>query len=178
MTTSSAWKWKRHSKHGRALFEATCADCHGRYGEGAPFPGVIIDAAEVGTDPVREAGMDATQVGIINGSWYGAPAPWVDTAGYLAPALVGVWATAPYLHNGSVPDLVGLLDSAQRPERWRYADDLAYDPSRGGWAYETSGPSAELYDTNQRGLSRRGHTYGDALSASDRAALLAYLKTL
>lgn len=163
---------------GRELFNTTCADCHGRYGEGAPFPGMITDSVSVGTDPVREAGMDATQVGIINASWYGAPAPWVESAGYLAPPLIGVWATAPYLHNGSVPDLVGLLHSAQRPERWRYADDLAYDPSRGGWAYETAGSGAEMYDTSRRSLSNRGHNYGDALSDSQRAALLAYLKTL
>lgn len=163
---------------GFAVFTRACARCHGTYGEGARFPGTITPTAEVGTDPVREGGMDSTQVGIINASWYGQPARWVESDGYLAPPLVGVWATAPYLHNGSVPDLASLLDSSTRPAVWRYADDLAYDPARVGWAYETSGDPASLYDTTKRGLSNAGHTYGDDLSAADRAALLAYLVTL
>ncbi len=39
--------------------------------------------------------------------------------GYQAPPLYGVWATAPYLHNGSVPTLAQLLDSSSRPQIWQ-----------------------------------------------------------
>ena len=38
------------------------------------------------------------------------------TAGYQAPPLDGVWATAPYFHNGSVPTLAGVLNSKARPK--------------------------------------------------------------
>ena len=34
------------------------------------------------------------------------------------------------------------------------------------------------YDTASYGLSNGGHLYGDALTASERTAVLAYLKTL
>ena len=76
--------------------------------------------------------------------------------GYLAPPLYGVWASAPYFHNGSVPDVWGVLDPDSRPAIWRrqstparadqagtvvmgYDSDLsrAYDPARLGWKYET-----------------------------------------
>ncbi len=42
-----------------------------------------------------------------------------DIIGYQAPPLYGVWATAPYLHNGSVPNLEALLDSSQRSTLWQ-----------------------------------------------------------
>ncbi|MEN8720309.1 MAG: hypothetical protein ABF296_08620 [Oceanococcaceae bacterium] len=42
-----------------------------------------------------------------------------EIIGYQAPPLYGVWATAPYLHNGSVPTLEALLDSTQRPTLWQ-----------------------------------------------------------
>lgn len=72
--------------------------------------------------------------------------------GYVAPPLYGVWATAPYLHNGSVPSVEALLNSAARPAVWRrkskqndlgpgfvmgYESALsAYDQEQMGWVYE------------------------------------------
>ena len=35
------------------------------------------------------------------------------------PPLDGVWATAPYLHNGSVPTLEAVLKSSDRPALWQ-----------------------------------------------------------
>lgn len=72
--------------------------------------------------------------------------------GYTAPPLYGVWATAPYLHNGSVPTVEALLNSSERPAAWRrkskentlgdnyvmgYDSDLsAYEHERLGWQYD------------------------------------------
>ncbi len=42
-----------------------------------------------------------------------------DIIGYQAPPLYGVWATAPYFHNGSVPTIEAVLDSSQRPAIWQ-----------------------------------------------------------
>jgi mono/diheme cytochrome c family protein len=41
------------------------------------------------------------------------------TIGYLAPPLHGVWASAPYFHNGTVPTVEAVLDSSKRPDYWR-----------------------------------------------------------
>ncbi|MBD2858896.1 hypothetical protein IB286_07705 [Spongiibacter sp. KMU-158] len=75
--------------------------------------------------------------------------------GYLAPPLYGVWATAPYLHNGSVPDVWSLLKPEDRPEIWRRVStpkpagqdtvvmgydvsmSRAYDESKMGWKYDS-----------------------------------------
>ena len=75
--------------------------------------------------------------------------------GYLAPPLYGIWATAPYFHNGSVPDLWGVLTPEDRPALWRrwstparpdqdgrvvmgFDTDLqrAFDTERVGWRYD------------------------------------------
>ena len=42
--------------------------------------------------------------------------------GYTAPPLDGIWATGPFLHNGSVPNLALVLDSTRRPTYWRRVD--------------------------------------------------------
>lgn len=73
-----------------------------------------------------------------------------DVIGYQAPPLYGVWATAPYFHNGSVPTLAGVLDSARRPQLWRrklqtigpvtgYDQRIskAFDTTHVGWKYDT-----------------------------------------
>lgn len=80
-------------------------------------------------------------------TWQGAEPG--DARGYLAPPLYGVWASAPYLHNGSVPDLWTLLTPNARPAIWRRlpGDPVgnedsydtragAYDEERMGWKYD------------------------------------------
>jgi mono/diheme cytochrome c family protein len=47
------------------------------------------------------------------------PNIWEDPIGYIAPPLYGAWATAPYFHNGSVPNLWGVLKPADRPKVWK-----------------------------------------------------------
>lgn len=79
-------------------------------------------------------------------TWQGAMPE--DVVGYLAPPLHGIWATAPYLHNGSVPDIWSLLKPSDRPEFWlrqltkgqgsEHGFDTtmaAYDEQRLGWKY-------------------------------------------
>ncbi|MEM8757939.1 MAG: hypothetical protein AAGF47_09175, partial [Planctomycetota bacterium] len=75
-------------------------------------------------------------VGWFNRSWFAADGTTKAdaTLGYVAPPLDGVWATAPYLHNGSMPDLAGVLDSRRRPERWtRSFDSRDYSLDPPGW---------------------------------------------
>ncbi len=101
---------------------------------------------------------------------------------------MGVWASAPYLHNGSVPDLASLLSPDTRPIAWTRtgwaADD--YDPDRVGWRYElavagTNPDSAEhrkVVDTTRAGLAADGHLWGIMLGEDDKQDLLAFLKRL
>ena len=102
---------------------------------------------------------------------------------YKARPLDGIWATAPYLHNGSVPTLYDLLlPAAQRPKRFRLGT-RAYDfqkvgyqamPS-GGFDYRVTDDAGRVIDGN----SNAGHEYGvGQLTESQRRALLEYLKTL
>ncbi|MGB1580176.1 MAG: hypothetical protein ACPHER_01565, partial [Nevskiales bacterium] len=71
-----------------------------------------------------------------------------EVIGYQAPPLYGTWATAPYLHNGSVPTIEQLLDSSKRPNIWRrqlktlgpvtgFDQDIdsAYDFEHLGWKH-------------------------------------------
>lgn len=114
-------------------------------------------------------------------------------AHYRARPLDGVWATAPYLHNGSVPTLHDmLLPQHKRPTSF-CVGDRQFDPKRVGLV-ESKGPckpGLSEFDTGKLGNSNKGHSFegtetkkfprgviGPALSAEDRANLLEYLKTL
>jgi hypothetical protein len=129
-----------------------------------------------------------------NATWLGALQP-VDLArvGYQAPPLDGIWASAPYLHNGSVPTLYALLKSSARPARFLRppSTDLEhYDVHQAGWKFhelsdrEVSESKRSkfqahfLYDTSRFGLGNQGHTFGDKLSDLERMDLIEYLKTL
>lgn len=97
---------------------------------------------------------------------------------YAARPLYGIWAAAPYLHNGSVPTLYDLLlPPDQRPPKFALGD-REYDPVRLGFVVSTDcTPKDCLVDTAQTGNGKGGHLYGADLSPSDRMALLEYLKT-
>src|SRR5262249_40557791 len=91
---------------GRRVFEATCSKCHGTYDEDGvvDHPNEIVPLKQIGTDPARALGMSDRMIAHYNATWFGAKDPAdLVMKGYQAPPLRGIWATAPYLHNGSVP---------------------------------------------------------------------------
>jgi hypothetical protein len=97
---------------------------------------------------------------------------------YKARPLDGIWATAPYLHNGSVPTLYDLLlPASQRPKTFTLGT-RAYDPAKVG--YVASAPENRFtFATALDGNSNAGHDYGAAkMSDADRWALVEYMKTL
>jgi mono/diheme cytochrome c family protein len=177
---------------GRDIFEAHCSECHGTYGEKESYPNLIIPVEEVGTDPLlwrSTAREDVPMVGWFNRSFYGKTAKLVPGPGYVAPPLDGIWATAPYLHNGSVPTVEALLDSSKRPRFWRRSFTRSeFDSQALGWKYRAleHGKAGEkdaavrtrIYDTTLPGYSNQGHTFGDELSDEQRRAVIEYLKTL
>jgi hypothetical protein len=128
------------------------------------------------------------------------------TNGYKADMLRGIWAQAPYLHNGSVPTLGQLVCSATRPRRF-IRGNLHYDEALVGFEWlerptARYGPDdtihIEEYDTTVAGKANTGHIYGaelcpdtsgldpvadrkeveNRITGSRVGALLAYLKTL
>jgi cytochrome c5 len=102
--------------------------------------------------------------------------PTADIFSYKARPLNGIWATAPYLHNGSVPTLHDLLlPPAKRPKTFTVGR-LEFDPKKVGRLSDGTVPF--VFDTTVTGNSNRGHEYGTALGDDDRWALVEYLKTL
>ena len=96
---------------------------------------------------------------------------------YKARPLDGIWATAPYLHNGSVPTLRALLaPPALRPKTF-YVGSRDFDPVNVGYDI-TAGPDRFLFDTSFAGNSSAGHDWGTTLTSGDVDALLEYLKSL
>src|SRR5262249_16648575 len=103
----------------------------------------------------------------------------VKTSGYVAPFLDGVWLRAPYLHNGSVPNLVELLKSETERAVTFYRGYDVYDPANVGFVAqgEKAGRFGDRFDTTLPGNGNRGHRYGTDLSPDDKTALVEYLKT-
>lgn len=171
---------------GAEVFLFHCQKCHGSYGDEETYPNLLVNLDVVGTDPVyAEEIYNRTPFNNwFAESWLAQPPYAAQTApnlGYVAPPLDGIWASAPYLHNGSIPTLYDLLNSSTRPAFWRRTFlDTDYDFEQVGWKYTVeAGPTdANTYNTSIRGYSNQGHLYGDALTETERRALIEYLKTL
>jgi cytochrome c5 len=169
---------------GKQTFETTCAKCHGTYGPNGTYKSRVIPLAKIETDPMlaQHAGQFALPFRKwFNGSFYGELARLEPGNGYVPPPLDGVWATAPYLHNGSVPNLAALLDSSRRKSRTRIErGGESYDLVDVGWPNNDAGDAAPkwVYDTSVPGYANTGHTFGDKLSDAERGGVIEYLKTL
>jgi hypothetical protein len=106
---------------------------------------------------------------------------------YKARPLDGIWASPPFLHNGSVPNLYLLLGTVDaRPKKF-FLGNREFDPKYVGYDYSTLDGGFEL-DTSVPGNSNAGHEFRDgpkgngvvgrALSEDERWALVEYLKAL
>ena len=105
----------------------------------------------------------------------------VRKGAYEARVLQGIWAAAPYLHNGSVPTLADLLTpAAQRPKVFSVGPN--YDIVSVGLAKSQPASSFSFQTTDcanlNSGNSNCGHDYGTTLPAADKSALIEYLKNL
>jgi mono/diheme cytochrome c family protein len=183
---------RRLAAKGEELFRTNCAHCHGTYGEKWTYPNKIVPLDKIGTDRRRFDGITRKFGEYYSKSWFNKDYPIRETAGYQAPPLDGIWATAPYLHNGSVPTVYHVLNSKARPEIFTrsYRTDLgAYDSRKLGWKVEVLKDKPDraklsrieyrkIYDTAAPGRGNGGHTFGDKLSDDERMAVIEYLKTL
>ena len=155
------------------------------------FPNRLVPLDQIGTDATRARAVTPALLRAVRESPVGRLVRLRITSGYVAQRLDGLWASAPYLHNGSVPTLWHLMHPSRRPERFEvggHALDfsrvgIAGAPDAGGvYRYRRgyrpwSQPS--IYDTTTPGRSNRGHARDfEALSETERDALLEYLKLL
>ena len=96
---------------------------------------------------------------------------------YKARPLDGIWATAPYLHNGSVPNLWELLQEPASRVKQFYVGSREFDPVKVG--YDTRPfDGGYKFDTTLHGDSNAGHRWGTKLSDDQKWALIEYIKTL
>ena len=164
---------------GAGIYKQACASCHAT--DGANI-GKVTDIAEIKTDPGRLESFTADLAVKMNTVGEGRPwrfSHFKKTNGYANMPLDGLWLRAPYLHNGSVPDLRSLLFPDERPGVFFRGYDV-YDWTRVGFV--SSGATAESegvrFDTKLKGNGNGGHLYGTKLPEADRLALIEYLKTL
>jgi hypothetical protein len=175
---------------GQAAFNRVCSECHGTYGPGGKYPQRNVPLDEVGTDPVRWRAMGGIARPGHQMSWfgeYGKSKVVANPAGYVAPPLDGVWASAPYLHNGSVPTLWHLFHVDSRPVVWTRSED-GYDQKRVGLEFtevadlpsdaDTPAERRRYFDTRLLGKSNVGHDFPEQLSEEEKTAVIEYLKTL
>jgi len=159
-----------------------------------PFPTALGAVVQMGIDqwfsgkPVSEGDRSVMEGGRPNCLQAGG--------GYKARPLDGVWATAPFLHSGSVPTLYDLLSPvAERPKAFLLGDP-SFDPVRVGLATRTVEAGGRIYDgqgyfildTSKAGNRNTGHEFsnaakgngviGPALSPEERNAIIEFLKTL
>lgn len=178
------------AKQGKAVFENNCSRCHGTYGEGASYPEKMVAIEVVGTDRVRLDALNVEHRRWMKDGWmsrYGDDRVDLNPAGYVAPPLDGIWATAPYFHNGSVPTLWHVLNSKDRPTVWSRSSADGYDRVRVGLDVQTlqevpantsTREARRFFDTRNSGKSAGGHLFPDKLTAQQKSAVLEYLKSL
>ncbi|TCV90624.1 c-type cytochrome [Sulfurirhabdus autotrophica] len=165
---------------GKTVFDQQCATCHASAKTGIPLP-----LAEIGTDKGRleswnkEAAIKANKVvqkmglkrkGLVEETLIGYNVPFLD----------GIWLRAPYLHNGSIPNLRELLTAPNERTAIFYRGYDLYDQDNVGFIAqgEDAQRTGSKQDASQRGNSNQGHDFGTSLPENDKKSLIEYLKTL
>ncbi|BDC50522.1 hypothetical protein F183_A28380 [Bryobacterales bacterium F-183] len=175
---------------GEKVYTQTCQGCHGAAGRGGDYRNIVVPIDVVKTDRARLDGLSPEFKQHFNQSWMGSfgeakIAPRAE--GYVAPPLDGVWATAPYFHNGSVPTLYHVLFPDERPQVWKVTSYNAYDHTRAGLSIAEYGQMPNVnslsekrryYDSSRPTMSNTGHRFADVLTRAQRISLLEYLKSI
>lgn len=147
--------------------------------------GLAYVTAFVENRAYREANITAQEKPQFDG--FGLPIGVREKVAYKARPLAGVWATAPFLHNGSVPSIYQLLSPQDERATTFYRGTFEYDPRHLGYRTEAF-TNGFLFDTRITGNRNSGHEFragerrngviGRLLQPEERWALLEYLKVL
>ncbi|WP_411385363.1 di-heme-cytochrome C peroxidase [Pseudomonas sp. MPB03] len=147
--------------------------------------GLAYVTAFVENRAYRDAGVTPAERPALDG--FGLPIGVRELRAYKARPLAGVWATPPFLHNGSVPTIYQLLSPQAERATTFYKGNFEYDPRHLGYRTEafTNGFN---FDTRITGNHNSGHEFragergngviGRLLQPQERWALLEYLKVL
>ena len=109
-----------------------------------------------------------------------SPPPAADGAAYESRVLNGVWAVAPYLHNGSVPNLWELMRPAKDRKSSFMVGSRVFDPKNVGYATDESPFKTGAFvadPANANGNGNGGHEFGAGLTDDERWAIIEYMKT-
>lgn len=156
----------------------------------------------------NEAWFEENYIAEQNQTYYtkGRPNCLRVSGGYKARPLNGIWATAPFLHNGSIPSLMDLLSPPNERPKLVQLGNIAFDPLKVGIKQSKNSQKHKgekynregffILDTAVPGNSNRGHEFSSAWNNSkgwdqqekgvigpeftpeERLALIEYLKTL
>ncbi|MHC8325755.1 di-heme-cytochrome C peroxidase [Pseudomonas sp. LB1P83] len=147
--------------------------------------GLAYVTAFVGNRAYREAKIPEAERPDMDG--FGLPIGVRELRAYKARPLAGVWATAPFLHNGSVPSIYQLLSPQDERATTFYNGTFEYDPRHLGYRTEAF-TNGFKFDTRITGNHNSGHEFragklgngviGRLLQPEERWALLEYLKVL
>ena len=105
---------------------------------------------------------------------------------YRARTLHGVWSSAPYLHNGSVPNIYELLSPVSERSSKFWVGSFEYDPEKLGFVH-TKIDGGFLFDTSIQGNGNQGHEFsnnagpgviGRLLTPQERLEIIEYLKSM
>ena len=147
--------------------------------------GLAYVTAFVGNRAYREAKIPEAERPEMDG--FGLPIGVRELRAYKARPLAGVWATAPFLHNGSVPSIYQLLSPQDERATTFFKGTFEYDPRHLGYRTEAF-TNGFKFDTRITGNHNSGHEFragklgngviGRLLQPQERWALLEYLKVL
>ncbi|WP_413792171.1 MULTISPECIES: di-heme-cytochrome C peroxidase [unclassified Pseudomonas] len=147
--------------------------------------GLAYVTAFVENRAYRDAGVTPAERSALDG--FGLPIGVRELRAYKARPLAGVWATPPFLHNGSVPTIYQLLSPQDERATTFYKGNFEYDPRHLGYRTEAF-TNGFLFDTRITGNHNSGHEFrggergngviGRLLQPQERWALLEYLKVL
>jgi len=182
---------------GSRLYAAKCQQCHGVYSPGieqlrlVSYPNRLIQQENMETDVERWRAITDPMVKSIDRTPVAKQVNAANARGYVAPILNGVWASAPYFHNGSVPTLWHLLHPEARPQKFYVGGHkLDFDKvgiagaadADGTYRYAagyTPWSTPVLMDTAGPGRGNRGHERQfSELGEADKQALIEFLKLL
>lgn len=175
---------------GEGLYRRLCMGCHGdhRFRQGVVDAdsrlGEVVPIDRIGTDPHRLNSFTLAFAANLYTQYPDSEYRFTHfrkTFGYANMPLDGIWARAPYLHNGSVPTLRDLMDAPQaRPKVFFRGDDV-FDQEKVGFrsdVAEENGRAFYRFDTSLPGNGNDGHEYGTGLPDADRDAIVEYMKKL
>jgi hypothetical protein len=174
---------KTLAARGSVVYHEHCVSCHAddRFRDGVKTGdrvGTVEPIEQIGTDRYR---LDSyTEIFAANQYQLYPDSPYRfshfrKTYGYANQPLDGIWARAPYLHNGSVPTVRDLLEPPERRPKMFFRGDDVYDQVNLGFVSSDAsrnGRELSRYDTTMPGNGNGGHVYGTSLPESDKHAVI------